>query len=133
MTSAYLIDTSALANHYLGDAGDRFVADCIRKGADVCAITLFEFGIFLRRNGISDTEASRTWSLYRQTIGHVRTVDEAVTERALSLRLHASGRLPLADACIAACAAHHNLMLVHADAHYATLPSSVKAIDIRTL
>ena len=131
MTSSYLLDTSALGNHYLGAAGDRFVADCIRKGADVCALTVFEFGILLKRHGVPEDELRQTWAIYRQTLTCVHPVDEAVAELALRLRLQAAGRLPLADACIAACAAHHALTLLHADDHFAILPASITTVDIR--
>lgn len=134
MSLSYLLDTSALAAHFLGEPGGAFVADCIRKGQPaLCALTVVEFQLLLKAHGAGAAERSRVWSLCRETIAAVLPVDEAVADLAAQLRSQASGRLPLADACIAACAARHGLVLLHGDSHYAALPSSVEAIDIRSV
>ena len=133
MSTGYLLDTSALAAHFLRRPGDRFVADCVRKGGAVCALSLFEFAQFLKRQGLDQTASAEMWGLYRAALTAVHPVDEAVADLAVQLRSQAADRLPLADACIAACAARHGLTLLHGDSHYAALPASVEAIDIRTV
>ena len=133
MSSGYLLDTSALAAHFLRRPGERFVADCVRKGVAVCALSRFEFAQFLKRQGLGQAASAEVWSRYRETLTAVHPVDEAVADLAVQLRSQASERLPLADACIAACAARHGLVLLHGDSHYAALPASVEAIDIRSV
>jgi predicted nucleic acid-binding protein len=133
VSSGYLLDTSALAAHFLRRPGDRLVADCARKGVAVCALSRFEFAQFLRRQGLDQSASAEVWSRYRETFTAVHPVDEAVADLAVRLRSQASGRLPLAAACIAACAARHGLVLLHGDSHYAALPPSVAAIDIRSV
>ena len=61
----------------------------------------------------------------------MREEDEAVATLALDLRRRASARLPLADACIAACAVRHGLTLLHCDRHFAALPADAPAQDLR--
>jgi predicted nucleic acid-binding protein len=134
MSPSYLLDTSALAAHFLGEPGGAFVADCIRKGqAALCALTVIEFQLLLKAHGAGAAERNRVWSLCRGTLSVVHPVDETVAGLAVQLRSQASDRLPLADACIAACAARHGLILLHSDSHYAALPPSVEAIDIRSV
>ena len=130
--SRYLVDTSALGTHYLGQLGDGLVADCLREGADICALTVFEFSWLLRRHGVPATVRAASWSLYRGMVHGVRAVDEGVAVRAVALREESKGRIPLADACIAACAVHHGLVLVHADNHFKGLPSGVRSMDVRS-
>jgi predicted nucleic acid-binding protein len=134
MSPSYLLDTSALAAHFLDEPGGAFVTDCVRKGqAALCALTVVEFQLLLKAHGAGAAERSRVWSLCREAIRVIHPVDEAVANLAVQLRSQASERLPLADACIAACAARHGLVLLHGDSHYAALPASVEAIDIRSV
>lgn len=133
MTGSYLLDTSALSSHLLRGLGHAFVADCMRKGAGVSALTVFEFGTFLKRRGLAVAEIADFWASYRGCLRHVYPVDEAVAALALRLRFDASERLPLADACIAACAAQHSLTLLHADDHFAVLPPTISNVDIRKI
>jgi predicted nucleic acid-binding protein len=131
VTSKYLIDTSALAVHALRGNGHEFVADCLRKGAAACSLTLFELTVFLRTQGLGEKHATQAWAAYRTQLRHLYPVDEAVVALALDLRCRASARLPLADACIAACAVRHGLTLLHCDRHFATLPADAPAQDLR--
>jgi len=133
VSTGYLLDTSALAAHLTRQAGDRFVADCLRKGVALCALSVFEFAQFLKRRGLDRVATVEVWAGYRQAAVRICPVDEAVADLAVELRNQAAARLPLADACVAACAAHHRLTLLHCDDHFAALPASVQAIDIRSV
>ena len=134
MSPSYLLDTSALAAFFLDDPGGSFVADCLRKGqAVICVLTVFEFQLLLKRHGAGMAERGRIWASCRAGIRLICPVDEAVVDLAVELRNQATARLPLADACVAACAAHHRLALLHCDDHFAALPASVQAIDIRSV
>lgn len=134
MPPSYLLDTSALAAHFLGEPGGDFVADCLRKRqAAICALTAVEFHLLLKRHGMKAADWRRVWALCRETVVRVHPVDETVANFAVEIRARSTGRIPLADVCIAACAACHGLTLIHADGHYAALPSRVKAINLRTL
>jgi predicted nucleic acid-binding protein len=131
MTSKYLLDTSALAVHALRGTGHELVADCLRKGAAACALTCFELTIFLRTQGVEDHHARQAWGAYRTQLRRLCPVDEAVVALALDLRWRATARLPLVDACIAACAVQHGLTLLHCDRHFAALPADVPVHDLR--
>ena len=134
MTPAYLLDTSALVAHFLAEPGGDLVADCLRKGqAAVCALTVVEFQTLLKRQGLALVQRQRVWELFRAAVVSVLPVDEDVALLAVQLREEASARLPLADACIAACAARHQLILLHADSHYVALPPGCQATDLRHL
>ncbi|MBN2452279.1 MAG: PIN domain-containing protein [Lentisphaeria bacterium] len=133
MTPTYLLDTSVLVLHALRGEGHAFVTDCLRKGASVCALTLFEFALVLRRQGVTTEHAGRVLATYRGQVQRVLPVDETVALQALELRERASARLPIADACIAACAVCHGLCLLHCDRHFAALPPDTRAQDIRSL
>lgn len=132
MTPAYLLDTSALVAHFLAEPGGDLVADCLRKGqAAVCSLSVVEFQALLKNQGMPAHQRERVWELFRAALVSVLPVDEEVAALAVALREQASARLPLADACIAACAARHQLILLHADRHYAALPSTCQATDLR--
>jgi predicted nucleic acid-binding protein len=134
MTHSYLLDTSALVAHFLGQPGGDFVADCLRKGqAAVCALTVVEFQALLKRQGLPQARRQQVWSLFREVIVSVFPVDEDVAALAVQLRDEAATRIPLADACIAACAVRHQLILLHSDSHYGALPTDCQATDLRRL
>ena len=127
----YLLDTSALAAHFLHAPGDGTVGACLEEGAAVCALTTVEFAALLKRLSVEPETVARVWSLYREVLGSVLPVDERVAMLALQLQRESTDRLPLADACIAACAAHHDLRLFHCDQHFGALPGLVRCTDIR--
>jgi len=131
MTSRYLLDTSALAIHALRADGHEFVADCLRKGAAACSLTMFELNDFLRTQGLAEKHAKQAWAAYRMQLRHLYPVDEVIVTIALDLRQRATARLPITDACIAACACHHGLTLLHCDGHFTSLPNEVLTHDLR--
>lgn len=134
MPPSYLLDTSALAAHFLGEPGGDFVADCLRKRqVAVCTLTIVEFHFLLKHHGMKPAEWRRVWALCRELVVSVHAIDETVANQAVEIRTCGAARIPLADACIAACAARHGLTLIHADGHFAALPPQVKAINLRTV
>jgi predicted nucleic acid-binding protein len=128
----YLLDTSALAAHFLQAPGDRAVGDCLEKGAAVCALTPVEFAALLKRLSVAPKTAAHVWDLYRDVLADVLAVDEEVAALATQLQRESTDRLPLADACIAACAACHDLGLLHCDRHFEVLPARIRCTDIRS-
>ena len=134
MAHSYLLDTSALAAHFLAEPGGDFVAECLRQGqAFICALTVVEFHMLLKRHDMNPAQRQRVWRVCRDAIAGVHPVDEAVAALAVQVRDGADARIPLADACIAACAAQHELILLHADSHYAGLPPGHQTVDLRAL
>ncbi len=127
----HLLDTSALAAHFLHAPGDRAVGACLDEGAAVCALTTVEFAALLKRLSVEPKTVARVWELYRDVLVDVLAVDEPVAALATQLQRESTDRLPLADACIAACAACHDLGLFHCDHHFKSLPRRVRCTDIR--
>ena len=131
MRAHYLLDTSAMGIHLLNDRGGEFVADCLRKGAVACVLSRFELAMFLHRQRVEPKDIDRYWRVYRTVLSRICPVDEPVAEAAVTLRRNATARLPMADACIAACASVLGVPLVHADEHFNVVSDQVTMIDLR--
>ncbi len=131
MKTRYLLDTSALGVHLLNGRSCGFVADCLRRGAAVCVLSRFELAMLLSWQRVVLADAERYWRVYRNLVQCVCPVDEAVVESALTLRRQAGARLPMADACIAACARVQGMSLVHADEHFKAIDNHLETIDLR--
>lgn len=127
----YLLDTSALAAHFLHAPGDEAVGICLEEGAAVSALTAIELAAVLRRVGVPPDTIERAWMLYREVLADVVAIDEPVAALAIRLQRESAERLPLADACVAASAVHRGLHLYHCDRHFEALPASVRHTDIR--
>lgn len=131
MKPNYLLGTSALGMHLLNGRGADFVADCLRRGAAVCVLSRFELAMLLQRHQVDWDDADRYWNAYRNVVQRVLPVDEAVADSALALRRNAISRLPMADACIAACAIVMEVPLIHADDHFNSIGNHLEIFDLR--
>jgi len=125
----HLLDTSALLAHYFDEPGAREVNELWLQAQNrlaICVLSIPELkGRLLEE--ISDArEVDRVFDLYVNQLTTSIAVSRAVAEEALRLREAASTRLPLVDACIAACAKCHSCTLVHRDPHLDGIP--VKAL-----
>lgn len=123
----HLLDTSAILAHYFDEPGSQLVdaiwQDRANKPA-ICVLTIPELRTRLSEELNDPVEADRVCDLYVNLLTVSIPVDRAAAEEAAELRAAAPPRLPLVDACIAACAALHGAILVHADRHMNSLPAN---------
>jgi predicted nucleic acid-binding protein len=121
----HLLDTSALCAHFLRQPGADKVAGLLADAPaelGVCVVSWFELRYALRQCGVSRSDLDRALGLYRELPMASCPVTDLVADRAAELRDATPGRLPLADALIAGCAATHGAVLVHRDAHMDAIP-----------
>jgi len=121
----HLLDTSALCAHFLREPGSDEVAGLLADDPaelGVCVVSWFEMRYALKRCGVSRADLQRALALYRDLPLESCLVADPVVDRAAELRDATSTRLPLADALIAGCAAAHDAILVHRDAHLDAVP-----------
>ena len=123
--SVFILDTSALLAHFRVERGHDEVAEILlapHNLAVISAISWLEFQVRLQILVPDDAERQETLQLYREVLNRIEPVTEAIANRAMSLRLLASGRLPNADALIAATAVVRAGVLVHCDPHFEQIP-----------
>lgn len=124
----HLLDTSALCAHLLlqpgADEVDRLLGERPEQ-IGVCVITWFEARYVLKRCGLSECDLTEALALYRSLPIRQCAITPEVVDRAVHVRDATPTRLPLADALIAGCAAHHGVILVHRDAHLSALPTRI--------
>lgn len=124
---SHLLDTSALLAHYFDEAGaaevDAIWQDSTSRPA-ICVLTLAELRSRLQIEVESIRETDRVYDLYANHLTASVPVDRRAAELASRLREEAGHRLPLVDACIAACARLHDCLLVHRDPHLDQLEGS---------
>jgi predicted nucleic acid-binding protein len=130
----YVLDTSALASHFLRQPGADDVEALLaadREAIGVCVLSWFELRYVLIRCGLTAADAARAVELYRGLRVKSCPVTDDVVDRAMALRDATKSRLPLADALIAGCAAVHGARLVHRDADLDGVPGpSLKTLRI---
>jgi predicted nucleic acid-binding protein len=129
----HLLDTSALLAHYFDEPGagevDAIWQDPSNQPA-ICVLTIAELRARLIAEVRSLAESERALGLYVDELTSSVPVDRAVAEEAARLRAAATGRLPLVDACIAACASRHECLLVHRDPHLDRLPKRIARLRL---
>jgi predicted nucleic acid-binding protein len=119
----HLLDTSAILTYYFEEGGaDRvqtFLADT-KNPPFICCITELEFWARLKSLGAEALFGSdwpelsnllRTYSLDVQIVG-----------RAVEIRRACCERLPTVDSLIAATASFYNMVLIHRDSHFESIP-----------
>ena len=84
----------------------------------VASITISELARKLVDLGADAAEAREAALQYAGMVERVVAVDTAVAARAFEIGVTASGRIPLADALIAACASTLEATLVRRDPHF---------------
>ncbi len=124
---SHLLDTSALLAHYFDEPGavevDAIWQDSASRPA-ICVLTLPELRSRLQIEVGSLEEVDRVYDLYTNHLTVNVPVNREVAEAAAQLRAETRRRLPLVDACIAACAQLHDCPLVHRDPHMDQLEES---------
>jgi len=124
----YLLDTSALLAHYRKEIGWQEVQALFEDGeAEIllASLTLTEFSRRLHEIGADDAEIMDTLDRYRLLLNDIIAIDDPIATAAYQIGRRASGRLPLADALIAAAAQADDAELVHRDKHMSGIPFDV--------
>lgn len=126
--SAAVLDTTALLAHYRGEPGAEKVQAVLEDGdRDVylSALSVAEFARRLVALGAAPADARTAALDYAGLAKETVAVDVAVAVRAFELGGSGAGRLPLADALIAATASILQAVLVHRDAHFDAVPPAL--------
>lgn len=122
---ACLLDTTALLAHFRNEPGAeqvQAILDDQDQEVLISSISITEFARRLDALGASLTDARSIALEYAGLADLVVPVDAAIAVRAFELGSACTGRLPLADALIAACAGVHEAVLVHRDPHFDGIP-----------
>jgi len=124
----YFLDTSALLLHYRDESGAERLQEIFEEaGAEfrVASPSLTEF--FRRMAALEEPKEKtlRAWHTYRRMFREVVSVGEEVATAAVRLGESSSGRLPLTDSLIAACALVTRSRLLHADPHFERIPKNL--------
>lgn len=123
-----LLDTSALLVHLFREPGGEHVQAILADPSNrilIPSVCITELARRLHALGNSPDEARSTSLSYASLAEEVVPVDTAAAVRAFDLSLLGSGRLPLVDSVIAACASLNEATLIHRDAHFRALPQSL--------
>ena len=121
----HLLDTSAILAHYLDEPGADEVESLLSKGPNIVALAApswVELDTRLRELVPEVAERQNVFLQYTLSLTTLLPVDAESSLAAIRLRNAAPGRLPLADALIAGVADAANLILVHRDPHFDTIP-----------
>jgi len=129
-----LLDTSACLAHYRAEPGADQVQELfVRDDVDIllCSVTLAEMAMRLRELGVPKGQSWRIVADYEDLAAEIVPVSTEVARKSDEISLKTTGRLPLADALIAAAAAWRGATLVHRDTHMRSIPhAQVKQIDL---
>jgi predicted nucleic acid-binding protein len=126
MTPTYVLDTSALLAHFLGEPGWETVERLLEKEADtvfINAVAWLEFQVRLKEVAPDKTKRERALQIYVELLAGALPVTRETAAAAFELRQAAASRLPNSDALIAATARLKGATLVHRDPHLAAIPS----------
>lgn len=119
----HLLDTSAILAYYFDEEGaDRvqtLLADT-KNPPCVCCITELEFWARLKSLG-AESEFDSDWPELASLLVS-RPLGSEIVGRALEIRRASRERIPTVDSLIAATASIHNLILVHNDSHFESIP-----------
>ncbi len=120
----YLLDTSALLTHCLGEPGADEVDEMLAsKRAYVAAVTWFELRVRLQ----GATHAAALLQIYAEALAGTIDITREVADAAFRLRQTVGVRIPAVDSLIAGAAMARGFQLVHRDSHLAAIPLSVLA------
>jgi len=128
----HLLDTSAILVHFLDEPGADEVENLLAQGPGVMALAAPSWVELDTRlcELVPELEVRKNAFLqYTVTLTTLLPGDAESCLAAIRLRNAAAGRLPLADALIAGVAVAADLILVHRDAHFDTIPG-MKALRL---
>ncbi|MEI8293882.1 MAG: PIN domain-containing protein [bacterium] len=119
----HLLDTSAVLAYYFEEGGaDRvqpLLADT-KNPPSICCLTELEFWARLKFLG-AEAHFGSDWPEL-STLLRTLPLDVQIVGRAVEIRRACSDRLPTVDSLIAATASFHNMVLVHRDPHFESIP-----------
>jgi predicted nucleic acid-binding protein len=119
----HLLDTSAvLAYYFEEDGADRvqaLLADT-KNPPSICCVTELEFWARLKSLG-AEAQFRIDWPEL-SNLFTTCSLDGQIVDRAVEIRRACSDRLPTVDSLIAATASFHNIVLVHRDPHFESIP-----------
>ena len=119
----HLLDTPAvLAYYFEEDGADRvqtLLADT-KNPPSICCITELEFWARLKSLG-AEAHFGSDWPELSNFLTTC-SLDGQIVGRAVEIRRACSDRLPPVDSLIAATASFHNMVLVHRDPHFESIP-----------
>lgn len=120
----HILDTSAILAHYFDEPGAEEMEVLWSKPGiklGIYVLTIPELQTRLRAEVNDEAEIEQAFHLYVDQLTVSFPVDIAIAHEAGRLRESCSSRLPLVDACIAACAGMNGCILVHRDPHMSGL------------
>lgn len=124
----FLLDTSALLAHYRRESGAAAV-QALFEDVDAAILlaspSLTEFARRLIALGANDLSVREALDNYALLFTEIVPIDVTVAVGAYLIGRQTEQRLPLIDALIAAAAQSRNAVLVHHDAHMASIPGDV--------
>jgi predicted nucleic acid-binding protein len=122
-----LLDSSAWLTHLFAEPGVEqinLLFDDLQKEVYIAALSIPE--VYGRLKAIGrETYWSDVWQVYSGLFTAVLPVNEDVAHQAIQLRMACPQRLPTMDGLIAAIAVVNDLMLVHRDAHFDSIPTNL--------
>ena len=122
-----LLDSSAWLAHLFAESGVEQINtlfDELKNEVYIASLSIPE--VYGRLKAIGrEAHWPDVWRTYNRLFTGVLAVDEAVAHQAILLRTATPKRLPTMDGLIASTAVVHNLTLVHRDAHFSTIPTSI--------
>lgn len=125
MTPPFLLDTSALLAHCLEEPGCDTVETILEQfpgRAGISVVTWLEFKLRLDEIHPDANARHEILACYAELLDDPHPVTKEVAGAAYDLRRQAVGRIPNADALIAATAVLEGATLVHRDPHLSDLP-----------
>ena len=118
----YLLDTSAILAHYLGEPGAAEVHEILTaKEGYIASVTWFE----MREKLKNETRPEEVLAVYARAVAGIVDITLEVADAAFELRKAASARIPSTDALIAGAARVRGYELIHRDAHLASIPTAL--------
>lgn len=111
-----------LAYYFEVDGADRvqaLLADT-KNPPSICCVTELEFGARLKSLG-AEAQFQIDWPELSNLL-RTYSLDAQIVARAVEIRYACSDRLPTVDSLIAATASFHNMVLVHRDPHFESIP-----------
>ncbi len=111
-----------LAYYFEVDGADRvqaLMADT-KNPPSICCVTELEFGARLKSLG-AEAQFQIDWPELSNLL-RTYSLDAQIVARAVEIRYACSDRLPTVDSLIAATASFHNMVLVHRDPHFESIP-----------
>ncbi len=116
----YVLDTSALLAHYLGEEGADLVSSILLQDEGfVAAVTWLELRVKLK----GEPDAENSIRMYEEAVAGTIQITREVAAKAFELREAAATRLPSLDALIAGSAATKGYQLVHKNSHFLSIPA----------